>query len=61
MDLIPPELASDLGLNRRIIFASVFLPKDFPNYWDTIAKFASVIQENLQVTAENVRVMVENL
>ena len=61
MELIPPELASDLGLIRKIIFASVFLPKDFPNYWSTIAKFASVTSENPQATEENVKVMVENL
>lgn len=61
MELIPPELASDLGLIRKIIFASVFLPKDFPDYWSTIAKFASVTSGNSQVTEENVKVMIENL
>ena len=61
MELIPPELTSDLGLIRKKIFASVFLPKDFPDYWSTIAKFASVTSGNSQGTGENVKVMIENL
>lgn len=60
MELISPELASDLGLIRKL-FTSVFLPKDFPDNWSTVAKFASVTSGNSQVTEENVKVMIENL
>lgn len=61
MDFIPPEL-KDLGLLRRALFASVYIPKACPNYWEIVTQFAkggSRSDEDRDVST--VRVMIENL
>ena len=58
MDLLPPEL-QDLAVLRRIIFAVAQLPKDMPQYWTVVTRFASLGDKSLQ--PESVKVAVENL
>lgn len=59
MDLIPSAIASDLSIVRRVIFSAVYLPREFPDYWSTIARFAS--NESVTVTPADVKLMVENI
>ena len=62
MDLIPAPIASDLGLVRRIVFASVYLPKDTPDYWSKITAFATNNCEGSQdILPSTVKTMIENL
>ena len=64
MDLIPAPIASDLGLVRRIVFATVYLPKDTPDYWSKVTAFAinsEGSQEQLDIPPSTVKTMVENL
>jgi len=58
MDLLPLEVL-DVAVLRRILFASVHLPRDLPHYWSTIAQFASLTGKSLQ--PESVKIAVENL
>lgn len=61
MDLLPKEV-QDVAVLRRVIFAAVYLPTDFPHYWSVIAEFASQASQfttNLQ--PEVVKIAVENL
>ena len=41
MDLIPAPIANDLGLIRRVVFASVYLPKDTSDYWSKVTAFVT--------------------
>ena len=58
MELLAPEL-QDLTVLRRLIFAVVYLPKDLPQYWSVVGKFAS--QGGKDLEPEIVRLAVENL
>ena len=46
MDLIPSAIASDLSIS------AVYLPREFLDYWSTIARFAS--NESVIVTPNGV-------
>lgn len=39
MDFVPPEV-KDVAILRRALFASVYLPRDCPNYWNIVTQFA---------------------
>ena len=41
MEVIPSQI-KDLGVVRRALFASVYLPKACPNYWSVITQFATM-------------------
>ena len=58
MDLIPALMASDLGLVRTIVFASVYLPKDTPDYWTV---FVTNKEGSQDILPSTVKTMVENL
>ena len=58
MDLLPPEL-HDVAILRRILFASVYVPKDLPDYWLAVTNFAS--QGGLSLQPQSVKIAVENL
>ena len=58
MELIPSEI-TDLGMLRRILFASVYLPKDLPEYWTVIAAFANA-ETTAKISPDIVKRMVEN-
>lgn len=58
MDLLPPEL-QDVAILRRILFASAYLPRDLPDYWLAIARFAS--HGGLSLESQSVKIAVENL
>ena len=60
MDLLPSELR-DVAVLRRIIFASVYLPKDVPNYWSVLTQFATQECQLGSLQTESVKVAVENL
>lgn len=59
MDLIPPDI-KDLGVIRRAIFASNYLPKECPNHWSLVFQFSTTNcqQEIDQITLKTV---IENL
>lgn len=44
---------------RRLMFASTYLPKCLPQYWETVTRFNNLSSKK-QLTAESVRVIVEN-
>ena len=58
MDLLPPEL-HDVAILRRILFASVYVPKYMPDYWLAVTNFAS--QGGLSLQPQSVKITVENL
>ena len=61
MELLPPQI-QDLGVLRRIIFASVNLPKDLPDYWHIVAEFTTLhIKSNVVLDQACVQTVVENL
>ena len=61
MELLSPQI-QDLGVLRRIIFASVNLPKDLPDYWHIVAEFATLhIKSNVVLDQACVQTVVENL
>ena len=61
MDLIPALMASDLGLVRTIVFASVYLPKDTPDYWSKVTVFVTNKEGSQDILPSTVKTMVENL
>lgn len=62
MDLIPAPIASDLGLVRRIVFASVYLPKETPDFWSKVTAFVTNNEGSTQdILPSTVKTMVENL
>ncbi len=61
MELLPPELV-DLTILRRILFASIYLPKEFPDYWTLVTDFATAGSSgDKKVSPEAVKTAVENL
>ena len=61
MDLIPAPIACDLALVRRIVFASVYLPKDTPDYWSKVTAFVTNNEGSKDILPSTVKTMVENL
>ena len=61
MDFLPPEL-HDVAVLRRVIFATVYLPKDLPQYWSVVAWFASYgSSKGKGLSPDTVKIAVENL
>lgn len=61
MELLPPEIA-DLGVLRRILFASTYVPKEFPDYWTLVTDFATAgTTSEKRVSPHVVKTAVENL
>jgi len=61
MDFIPPEL-KDLGVLRRALFASVYVPQACPNYWTVVAQFAQGNgKASEHISTSTIKVMIENL
>jgi hypothetical protein len=54
-----PSQAQDMGVLRRIIFATVHLPKSYSNYWPAITRFANL--GNHDIGIDTVKIAVENL
>lgn len=61
MDLIPAPIANDLGLIRRIVFASVYLPKDTPDYWSKVTAFVTNNERSQEIPPSTLKTVVENL
>ena len=63
MDLIPAPIACDLALVRRIVFASVYLPKGTPDYWSKVTAFVTNSEGSgsKDILPSTVKTMVENL
>ena len=55
----PSAVASDLSIVRRVTFSAMYLPREFPEYWSTIARSAS--NESVTVAPADVKLMVENI
>lgn len=53
--------SSSVIVQRRMYFASLFLPADLPHYWDIIARFRSkrstVTPEAAKLTVENTKII----
>jgi hypothetical protein len=58
MDLAA-SVVKDVSVLRRMLFATMHLPRDMPNYWETITFFS--MQGNESVTAAQVKILMENL
>lgn len=64
MNLIPPHI-QDLGVIRRALFASNYLPDEVPNYWSIVTGFAtqnSHLEKNIdhftmKATIENLQLL----
>ena len=50
----------DAAVQRRMIFATLFLPPELPKYWETIATFASTIKSGESITPESAKLAMEN-
>ena len=61
MDLIPAPIACDLALVRRVVFASVYLPKDTPDFWSKVTAFVTNNEESKDILPSTLKAMVENL
>lgn len=59
MELIPPK-PTDLSVLRRSIFATVYLPKDLPGYWEKLSNFI-FYREHEDIEPEDLRIAVEIL
>ena len=61
MELLPTEL-QDLAVLRRLIFASVYLPRDMPEYWSMVTRFGSNYGDKKQgLPVESVKMAIENI
>ena len=61
MEVIPSQI-KDLGVVRRALFASVYLPKACPNYWSVVTQFATMnSQLGKDLNSTTVKTMIENL
>ena len=61
MELLPSDF-HDVTVLRRLIFASVYLPKDIPKYWSVIAWFVSHGSlKGKTLSPDSVKIAVENL
>lgn len=59
--MFPTEF-QDLAVLRRLIFASVYLPRAMPDYWSIVTKFVSNNGDKKQVLpVESVKLAIENL
>lgn len=53
---------SNPAVQRRLIFATQYLPHDLPNYWEIIARFSSQLNtEESCITPEAARLAMENM
>jgi len=61
MKFLPPQLA-DISILKRILFASTYLPKEFPEYWTVVTDFAKAGSSgNKMISPDTVKTTVENL
>lgn len=61
MELLPPELA-DITILRRILFASTYIPREFPGYWTVVTDFAKAGSSGgKMISPDTVKTAVENL
>ena len=62
MEVLPQEIRDNIAVLRRIIFASVHLPKELPGYWSIISKFASQeTDKEKTIQPESVRIAIDNI
>lgn len=56
-------LADDVSVQRRLIVATSFLPRELPSYWNIIADFANqgLPEKRSTVSPESARVAMENV
>ena len=61
MDLIPSEI-KDLGVIRRAVFASMYLPQECPNYWSLVSEFATLNSSQIKdIDYITMKAIIENL
>jgi hypothetical protein len=58
MDLIPSDI-KDLGVIRRAVFASMYLPQECPNYWSLVSEFAT--SNSSKIDHITMKAIIENL
>lgn len=51
------SVTKDVSVLRRMLFATVHLPREMPHYWETISLFSS----QGKVTVTQVKVLMENM
>ena len=55
-------VVSDAAVQRRMIFATHYLPHDLPNYWDIIARFSNQVNlEQSGISPESAKMTMENI
>ena len=56
------QLEKNASLQRRMVFATSYLPPDIPGYWSIVASFANqVVSRDSSVTPESAKVAMENM
>ena len=53
-------ITSDVSVLRKCIFAASYLPKDAPNYWETVTDFAFK-HSSITPSSAQVRMLLENI
>jgi hypothetical protein len=59
MDLVT-SVVKDVAVLRRMLFATTYLPRGMPQYWEVIACFSNQ-GSNEKVSTSQVRLLMENL
>ena len=60
MEMLSKKIG-DASVCRRMLFATSFLPKDYPFYWKTVSTFATLGSEKPKIEADACRVLMENI
>lgn len=55
------EKIGDASICRRMLFATSFLPKDYPYYWKAVGIFATLGMEKPRIKESVCRVLIENV
>ena len=58
MELVAAEVG-DVGVFRRLLFATFYLPSDVPHYWNIVATFCN--QGSSKVSPESAKMLMENI
>ena len=58
MELVAAQVG-DVGVFRRLLFATFYLPSDVPHYWNIVATFCN--QGSSKVSPESAKMLMENI
>ena len=58
MDLVAAQVG-DVGVLRRMLFATSYLPSDVPHYWNIVSTFCN--PGSPRISPESVKMLMENM